>query len=359
MTYAQGVVLLAVLLMLITQAGVCQDRAFTQLMGWGGGDPATVVEDAADVGFTDIIVWNKDRDYLTRLVQRASERGIGVYVSIFLGDTADWKKRHPDLEPPLQVINEAEQAAASRLKAELKAGETAYQYGGEPVSEELEVFTDPLLCFHAPGVLEFFQAQIRDILAVPGITGIALDYFGYRNYRCCRCPHSMARLAEFRAAHPDLTEAQAEEQFSLETLVGICNDLADYARKIKPAVQVTGHVYPVYLPEPLYGNRLNWDTCGQTGAWFFEPFWSEEKIRAYSRTIAADAQKYWADVEGAALIGIYVKPGKYPVKAPERIERELCAIWDGGVRCVQVCSLNDVLKDPATREVFRKFSPRK
>ena len=75
--------------------------------------------------------------------------------------------------------------------------------------------------------------------------------------------------------------------------------------------------------------------------------------------IAGDAKRYWPNAEGGALIGVYVRPGQYPVKGPERIERELRAILDGGVRCLQVCSLNDVLNDPGTREVFRKFAPQK
>lgn len=339
------------------QAQAGEDRTFTHLVGWGGGDPATIIPAAAEVGFTDVIVWRQDRDYLTELVARAQEYGIGVYVSIHLGDLKDWQRRYPDVPPPLQEIDGIEQEAVTRIQAELKAGKSDYQYGGEPVGDQLEVFTQELLCFHDPRVVEFFQAQIGDILAVPGLTGIAFDYFGYQNYRCCRCPRSVALLAEYRQAHPELPETQAVERFSLETLVGVCNDLADYARRINPGVQVTGHVYPVFLPEPLYGNRLNWDTCGQTAAWFFEPFWSEEKIRSYSQIIAEEAKRYWPEAEGAALIGVYVRPEKHPAKGAERIERELNAIWEGGVRCVHVCSLNDVLDDPATREVFSKFRP--
>jgi hypothetical protein len=349
--------LLPALVLLSAHAGAAPQPRFTQLVGWGGGDPATIVPAAADVGFTDIVVWRQDHDYLTQLVEQAQRHGIGVYVSLYLGDVKDWAKRYPDVPPPMQEIDATEQAAVARIEAALEAKTSDYQYGGEPVSDELEVFTNELLCFHDPRVVEFFQAQIRDILAVPGITGIAFDFFGYRNYRCCRCPRSMDLLDEYRQAHPDLPEAEALQRFSLDTLVAVQNDLATYARTLKPQVKVTGHVYPVYLPEPLYGNRLNWDTCGQTAAWFFEPFWTERKIRSYSRAIAHQAKRYWANAEGAALIGVYVRPGRYPVKGPERIERELRAILDGGTRRVQVCSLNDVLDDPATREVFRKFAP--
>jgi hypothetical protein len=255
----------------------------------------------------------------------------------------------------VQGINAEEREAADREKAEVKAGKTAYQYGGEPVGPQAEVLIEDMLCFHHPKVVEFFQAQIRDILAVEGVVGIALDFFGYRNYRCCRCERSLALLADFRGAHPGTPEAQAQDQFSMDTLVAVCNDLADFARRVKPGTQVTGHVYPVFLPEVLYGNRLNWDTCCQTAAWFFEPFWTEDKIRSYSRVIVGEANKHWPHAEGAALIGVYVKPAKYPVKGPARLDMELRTMLQAGVQRVHVCSLNDVLDDADAREVFRRY----
>lgn len=113
--------------------------------------------------------------------------------------------------------------------------------------------------------------------------------------------------------------------------------------------------YPVFLPEPLYGNRLDVDFCGQTAAWFFEPFWSYEKIRAHTQVICGEEKKYFSRPEGVAMIGVYTRPALYPVKSPERLAKELQAILDGQGDRVQVCSLNDVLKDPATREVFRRL----
>jgi len=354
-----ALIALPALLLVALPARADEAERFTQLVGWGGGDPAVIVPAAAEVGFTDLIVWNHDPEYLTQLVAQAHQHGLSVYVSLHLSDVSDWKRRYPDVPPPMQEISAEEQATVARIEAELKAGTGDYQYGGEPVGDEPEVFTNELLCFHDPRVVEFFQAQVRDILAVPGIAGIAFDFFGYRNYRCCRCAQSLALLAEYQTAHPDVPEAEAAERSSLATLVDVQNDLADYARGLRPGARITGHVYPVYLPEPLYGNRLNWDTCGQTAAWFFEPFWPEEKVRSYSRVIAEGAKRYWPNAEGAALIGIYNQPERYPVKGPERIERELRAILDGGVRRLHVCSLNDVLNDPPTREVFRRFAPRR
>ncbi|MBM4047821.1 MAG: hypothetical protein FJ279_22175, partial [Planctomycetes bacterium] len=44
------------------------EGGFVQLTGWGGGKPEEIVPQAAEVGFNEIIVWNQDSAYLTRLV---------------------------------------------------------------------------------------------------------------------------------------------------------------------------------------------------------------------------------------------------------------------------------------------------
>ena len=346
------------LLALVTAAGADNDR-FTRLMGWGGGEPDKVVPAMAEVGFTDILVWQKDPAYLRKLVAAGQAHHVGVWVCVWLGDVKDWQRRYPGTPPPLQVMNDAENQAVERLRAEVKTHQTEYQYGGEPLAGHTEALLDDLLCPHQASVERLFEDQLRDIVEVPGLTGVAFDYFGYRNYRCCRCAHSQALLADWRQAHPQLDEREASDRFSRDSLVGLCNRLSDYARFTRPGIQVSGHVYPVFLPEPLYGNQLNWDLCGQTAAWFFEPFWSLEKITSYSRNIASEAARYHSGARGAGLIGIYLQPGRYAVKTPARIEQELRALRDGGLTCVQVCSVNDVLKDAAVREVFASWAPRR
>jgi len=58
------------------------------------------------------------------------------------------------------------------------------------------------------------------------------------------------------------------------------------------------------------------------------------------------------------MIGVYTRPALYPVKSPERLTKELQAILDGRGDRVQVCSLNDVLNDPPTRQVFQRLFQR-
>jgi len=338
-------------------AGAGAENGFVQLTGWGGGKPEEIVPQAAEVGFNEIIVWNHDMNYLRRLVEVGSKHNIGIYSCVFLGDVKDWQKRRPNITPPLQEMNGEENATLERIQADKSKGKSRYQYGGEPV-QPIEVLTSPLLCFHVPEVSAFLKEQIRDILAVPGIKGVAFDYFGYRNYRCCRCVHSIAAFEMWHRQRPTLAREKALEQFSLETLVEFTNSLARYARSVRPDAKVQCHVYPVFLPEPLYGNRLDVDYCGQTAAWYFEPLWNYEKTREYSRVIFGQEKKYFPRSEGVALVGVYNRPELYPVKGPERLAKELQAILDGGGDRVQVCSLNDVLKDAATRHVFKRFFKR-
>lgn len=331
---------------------------FVQLTGWGGGKPEEVVPQAAAVGFHEIIVWNHDPQYLNRLVAMGQQHGIGIYSSIHLGDLADWKRRRPKVGPPLQQMNDLERAALDRIRADQTKGKSGYQYGGEPV-QEIEVLEASLLCFHHPEVRSFFHEQIDDLLKTPGLRGIAMDYFGYQNYRCCRCPASIQAFEAWRQRCPGLPQDTALVRFSLETLVELVNELARYVRSIRADAKVACHVYPTFLPEPLYGNRLDVDFCGQTAAWYFEPFWTFEKIKSYTRVICGQEKKYLARPEGAAMIGVYTRPALYPVKSPERLAMELQAILAGQGDRVQVCSLNDVLRDPAARQVFQRLFRRK
>lgn len=327
------------------------------LTGWGGGNPDTVVSQAAGVGFSEIVAApssaGNDQEHLRKWVANGEQNGIGIYALISLGDMNAWKRSYPTNEPPLQVMSAAEQEALNAIKADKSLDRSGYQEGGEPLNP-LEVLDSPLLCFHDPRVESCFTNQIYAVLQVPGIKGIALDYFGYQNYRCCYCPTSMKAYEAYRLHHPELSREVALERFSLDTLVNINYRLAAYARLVRPNAKVINHVYPVFLPEPLYGNRLDIDVCGQTAAWFFTPFWSAKKIEAYSRVISEQANRYYTRPRGAALIGYYNRPEKFTPKSAAQVDAELQAIFKGG--CTRVfCDMNHVLNTPDVAAVFKKY----
>ncbi len=330
------------------------EGGFIQLIGWGGGNPDDVVPAAAETGFSDIIISRHDATRVRRFVEIGERHGIGIYASISLADIDGWRKRRPGIAPPLQEMGSAENEALERIAADGSRGKSGYQYGGEP-ARAVEVLTPPLLCPHDPRVRELFQEQIREILSTSGIRGVAFDFFGYRNYRCCLCRRSVARFEAWREGRPAMPREREIEAFSLESLVDVINALAGHARSIRPDAKVQCHVYPVFLPEPLYGNRLDMDYCGQTAAWYFEPFWVLDKVRNYSRVIFGEEKRYFDRAEGVAFIGVYCRPDLYPTKDAARLAGELEAIRSAGGDRVQVCSLDDVLKDDATRAVFRRF----
>ena len=329
------------------------DKAqFNRLMAWGArGNPKEFVPKAADIGVTDIMSNSHDPEYLAGLVEVAKEYNIGVYAVVMLNaDT--WKKKHPGKAAPVQQMNEEENKILTILQQAESRRQLKYQWGEEPV-EGQEVLIYDVLCFHHPEVKELLKEQIREILAVPGIAGIAFDGFGYQNYRCCRCPLSVELFRKGGGELEGEAGGKAFEEFSLDTLVAFNNELADYARTIKADVKITNHVWPVFLPDPLYGNRLDIDYCGQTAAWFFP--WELKKVEDYTRTMVLGEKKHYPRTNAAALIGFYNKPDIFPLKSPERIAEELDAILAGGCTCVQVCDITDVLDTPEIAAVFRRY----
>ena len=354
MRFGSFLVIVSFLVMFGTNSLAAADKQFIQLTGWGGGKAEDVVSKAAETGFTELVVHHEKHENFTNFIKLGKQHGIGIYAWLFLGDIPAWEKAFPNLKPPLQVMNAAENKALERIQSDKTFGKSQYQSGGEPVNK-IEVLTTPLLCLHDPRVLEAFKQQINEMLSVPGVKGVAFDYIGYQNYRCCYCEHSMKLFNKWNKNKPGVPYEQNLEMFSLETLVRFNNELTGYARSINPKAKIITHVYPVFLPEPLYGNRLDVDVCGQTAAWFFKPFWSYDKITKYSRVIFGEEKKYFPNSEGSAMNGIFSRSKKHAAKSPERIRKELQAILDGGGDRVQVCSMNDVLKDENIKKVFKNF----
>jgi len=331
-------------------------KKFKTAIGWGAWGLEEIIPKAADIGFTDIVTYIKEPKYLAKLVKVGQKYGIGIYSAIStLTDIRQWKKRYPGEAIPLQQMNERENEILAKLKQDNYKHQINFQWGEAPIeryNKRQQVLAFDMLCLHQPKVKEFLKEQIRNILKVPGIKGIAYDGFGYQNYQCCRCPHSMKLFEEYYKKHKDLKRGKALKKFSLETLVAFNNELADYARSIKPDVKIVNHIWPVFLAEPLYGNRLNIDYCGQTVTWYF--YWDLSKIRRYAHIIAHNEKDYHSRANGVALLAFSHRPGRFPLKSPERIEAELKAILDGGCYRV-IVDIRDMVKMPEVAAVFKKY----
>lgn len=327
-------------------------------MGWGACKKASELENffniTKELHFTAISVLKKPEDMKT-FTEFAQKAGIDSYY---------WLVPTPPKDSPkdyLQVMSDEEQEILKKSRADKERAIHGFQFGGEPLPENREVLHSSIHCFHRKEVIEATKAQIKLIIeSCPDLTGIAFDKFGYWNYKCCYCEESEKQLAEFHSKHKNITLEEARKQFSLQTLVRFYNDMADYARSLKPEIKTTAHIWPVFLDEPLYGNRLNIDYCQQTVAWFFKPYWSDEKIISYTKTTVDEAKKYFPRQNGIPFFGLYWNKSEGMNKNPERLRHELEIIFSNtDSRNIGTCGFTSIVESPdhikVVKEIFVKY----
>lgn len=343
------------LALLAAPVALADSSAPLVLAGWGidEKDPDAFMAQAEEVGFDELITWSTDPAFLARAVEAGAKHGIAVFSCIapMGGPAGLWRKRYPDRPVPWQVMTPEQEAALRFISAGRNQYLIPYQFGCEPVLTH-EVLTTRILCFSDQDARELFRPLIDQIVSVPGLAGLAFDGFGYQNYLRCHCDRCNGLLAEYAEKHPELAAQEAEVGFFRDLLVGYVNGLADYARSQRPDIQTCVHIWPVFAPEPLYGNRLDVDLCGQTAAWY--TLWPEGKIAAYSRIISGEARKYHPRQEGVGMIGYYDRPGEFPVKSAEVVDMEIRAMVENGCRSIQVCGAGDVIENAEVAAVFRK-----
>ena len=227
-------------------------------------------------------------------------------------------------------------------------------YGGEPLfdSSTGRYLADPLgtrlLCLSHPEVRTVFEKQITEYCAEADYAGIAFDFIGYMNGRGCYCAHCRQLYQQYLEQSGKADSGAAQDAFYLRQLVDFCNDMHRFIKEKRPDMLTTSHLYPVFLPKPLYGHLLEYDFVQETAAWYFP--WSEDKILNYSREIC----RYPG---GVHFIGYYdhAKRPVFPEKTAARVELELEVMLRGGARHLSVCGFQDVLENPQIRETFKKY----
>ena len=348
--------LIAATICLAVSGGFAADTKPVSLTGWGIDEKHldTFMAEAQAVGFDTLITWNTDPANLTKLVAAGRQHNLRIFSSIApMGAIgSQWTQRYPDRPVPWQVMSPDEDAALKFITAGKNRFLINYQFGGEPLLTN-EVLTDRIICFTDPDARALFQPVIDEIASVRGLAGLAFDGFGYQNYHDCRCERCQRLLAEYRQAHPELAADAAATAFFRGALVDYINALADYARSRRGDLQTAIHIWPVFAPDPLYGNLLDVDYCGQTAAWY--TLWPPDKIAAYSRTISGEAKKYHARQTGVGMIGYYDRPGQFPVKDAAQVELEIRTMLDNGCRSLQVCSAIEVIRNKDIAAVFSKY----
>lgn len=345
-----------VLLIFLTVFGFSDDIKTVTLTGWGidAKNPEKFIADAEEVGFDALIAGSNDPVFLMKAVESGKKHNIKIFSCITpMGGIGNlWSKRYSDRPVPWQVMTEDEEAARKFIMAGKNQYIIPYQFGGEPKMTN-EVWGSKIICFNDLEARELYKPLIDDIVSVPGIGGLAFDGFGYQNYRRCHCDNCKKLLEEYGKKHPEMTKNGKETAFFRDTLVDYVNYLADYARSKKADIRTSIHIWPVFATEPLYGNRLNIDCCGQTAAWY--TLWPKEKIAEYSRIISREAKKYHKRQEGVGMIGYYDKPGMFPVKDASQVDMELKTMIDNGCLSIQVCGAKDVIDNKEISAVFRKY----
>ncbi|MFH1707549.1 MAG: carbohydrate-binding family 9-like protein [Planctomycetota bacterium] len=316
----------------VMPAAIPGDLTWKMVWEWtqGGRDPATVAADVKALGFNAIGTANR------KILDAAKAAGLETYL-------VAWFSTAP--EANAQVLRPQEMDCWQP-----EPQEVLFQYGGESLRGD-ELYQNKAWCPLGDEVRAFGRKAI-DTAAAAGYTGIALDGIGYRNYYACFCPACDAARVAYTAAHADLPPAAAARGQALEALVTLYADMAAYARQARPGMKVTCHVYPDLRSDPLYGNRLDVDYCGQTAAWFFEPHWAMEKVRRYADEIVRYAGAYHPGAVGAPLIGVYtMDPFARHRRDPERVRAEIKAVKAAGAQAIQFVELGHILNDPALAEV--------
>lgn len=371
------------------------------------------IKKAADMGVTDIAE-TPSRE----LIALCQKHGVNVYPLVSFKPEV-WKTRFPDKKVPLQImtprqeqvlqnlnpakktngqpknwsVTEKQKRQIERLRQSDATLSSDYQWGGEPRRQYLdqtfneEVLNRSLPCFHDPLVLEAMKRQIKAYMSYPGVAGIAFEGIGYQNYQDCHCPKSLRLYEDYCAENNALKNSETWKDFSFKTLVNFNNALADTVRELDPKAKTFNLIWPVYLPDPLYGNHLKIDFRGEVAAWFFfwdplkieiyssiicgkRTFWSATTFSPYSTTVdrhgapysektnSENKRNHWPDSQGVAFIGYHDAARTkflFPRKSPAKVESELRAILRGGSRLLMAGALTDIVDDPAVANVFKKF----
>jgi hypothetical protein len=188
-----------------------------------------------------------------------------------------------------------------------------------------------------------------------GYDGIIMDFIGYRNYHSCHCELCRAGLADFRAAHPGMPEAESAKLYFGDRLVALYDTLFIEIKARYPELLVTNHIHPVYLPDLFYAHRISTDYCGITVSWFFQPHWPREKVAEYIRRVV-DGPYVHAGAQGMPLVGFYTDwPDPRDRKDRDRLAMDFELLEQAGAQHLLFCELGHILRDPAAFEVVKGY----
>jgi len=322
---------------------------FEFLYSWGRVKDEASAKAFAEIGVTDIAASGREGFAAARkygLVPYCTFGPSGPHKQVLRSE----EQRYFDFINATDLVGQMSKEELRKVREE-RLKTAGCRFGGEP-DAALDLCPQLIPCFLSDTNCVMSKATLDKTLAAnPDAGGISFDYIGYTNFRSCECDDCKARLAAFlKREGIEETEA-ARNRFFRESLVSYINTLVDYVHSVRPGVKVTIHLYPVFMPDPLYGRDVRADTVQETVAWYFQ--WPDEKIADYTRRVCAARRQ--AGSVGVPFLGLNATPGKALAwKSPERLEAELRIILAAGGRRLGVCNGADMLK-PGYREVFMKY----
>ncbi len=346
----------ATLTWMLTGLGVLAQTApprFERIFCWGMPRDTETARRYQEIGVTDIRVSNEQQRDL------ALQFGMTPYGGTFSPRGRHGQVMSPEEEAHFAYINghdlkhlEAKERSAIVDRRRI---ERHHRYGGEPVAGLDTLNSARIACFNSDVDHELSKQALDKICAkVPGVKGIYFDYIGYSNFRGCYCDTCRADYQEFLQENSWPDTRHHRNVFYRKMLVDYYNAMVDYVKEKHPDFTVVAHIYPVFLPEPLYGNRTRVDFCGQTVAWYFP--WSPQKIADYTRITVEQATRHFDHVRGVPFVGLNRRPGSLWGKTSATLERELRAILAAGGRMAMVCNGSDMLA-PDIAPIFRRLGP--
>ena len=329
-----------------------EDARFEFLFAWGQVKDDAMARAFADIGVTDVLAAGEKGCVAARkhgLVPYCAFTPVGPHKQVL----RDEERRHYDFISVSDLAGQLTKDELKKVKNErmMAAG---CRFGGEP-EKALDLCPTLISCFLSDTNCVMAKARLDRTLADnPGAEGIAFDFIGFTNFRSCECDDCKARLAAYLKENGLKPGEASRNRFFRSSLVAYINTLTDYVRSVRPGIKVTIHLYPVFLPDPIYGKDLKVDTIQETVAWYFQ--WPDEKIADYTRRINAD--KHLPGSVSVPFVGMNATPGMALAhKTPERLEAELRIILAAGGRRLGVCNGNEMTM-PGYREVFRKYCRR-
>ena len=294
-----------------------------------------VVVFAHEQGFDTLVVPGPT----AAMVRCGKDLGVKVVAIVTPYPEADYAERHPEhLQRMLPVEN------AIRDAVKLSAPKGYQQLAGRWYSTVEE---RPLLCFENPSSRKVLEDRVSRALQTAD--GVAFDGFGFRNRYACHCQRCEEIRRKDMAKHDYLTDADVAARMSEESLVDIYRVLYQHAKSVKPEAIVMNHVWPPFLPNPYYGNRLRLDYCSQTISWFYRPSWSLQRVEfeasELSRLEDRDVNVF------VPFIGVFDDP--HLVRPAARIARELEVARAVGGGHLVFCNLKTLHRYQELREVVR------